>query len=41
MESKSVLGHIKSDFFIQIIFDIMQKNIAFKIVKFNKKLQKK
>ena len=41
MESKSVLDNIKSDFFIQIIFGIMQKNIAFKIVKFNKKLQKK
>ena len=37
MESKSVLDNIKSDFFISIIFDITQKNIAFKIVEFNKK----
>ena len=41
MNSKSALDNIKSDFFIPRIFVFMQKLITFKIVNYNKVLQKK
>ena len=41
MNSKNALDNIKSDFFIRKIFDLIPKNISFRIVNYNKKLQKK
>ena len=37
----SLLDNIKSNFFIPRIFDFMGKNVTFKIVNYNKRLQKK
>ena len=41
MVSKSLIDNIKCDFFIPKIFDIIKKYRAFRIVNYNKKLQKK
>ena len=41
MDSKCVMDNIKSDFFILRIFDLMPKNISFRIFKYNKKLQER
>ena len=38
IKSNCVLGKIKSDYFLRILFDIMKKNKSFKIFKYNKKL---
>ena len=41
VKSKANLENIKSDYMLKNLFNIMKKNISFKIVKYNKKLQKR
>ena len=41
MDTKSALDNIKSDFFILKLFDIIPKYRKFRIVNYNKNLQKK
>ena len=41
MNNKNVLDNIKSDYFVQLLFNMLQKNISFRIVNYNKYLQKK
>ena len=40
MEGKNIIYNIKCDFFIPKIFEIIPKNITFRIINYNKKLQK-